>query len=100
MPKMTVKVPHQIGQEEARTRIQRLLADVKDRYAGQISDVEERWSDNRGEFSLRAMGFNVSGTLEVRPDEVELNGDLPFAAMPFKGRIETTIRERAEQLLA
>jgi len=100
VPKMTVRVPHQLGQQEARSRIQGLLADVKERYAGQISEVQERWSENRGEFSLRAMGFNVSGTLDVRPDEVELVGDLPFAAMPFKGRIETTIRERAEQLLA
>jgi len=36
----------------------------------------------------------------VQPSEVELVGDHPFAAMPFKSRIEETIRREAERLLA
>ena len=100
MPKMNVVVPHRLSQEEALSRVRGLLADLTRQYGGQISDLRERWSDGRGEYSFRAMGFNVSGTLDVRPAEVELVGDLPFAAMPFKGRIEDAIRREAERLLA
>ena len=100
MPKMQVVVPHALGQEEALGRVKGLLADLQRQYGGQISGLREEWTGGRGEFSFKAMGFNVAGTLEVRPGEVELNGDLPFAAMPFKGRIEETVRREAERLLA
>ena len=100
MPKMSVVVPHRLSEEEALRRIKGLLADLKDQYADRFTDLQETWSGNDGWFSLKAMGFNVSGALSVKPSQVELTGDLPFAAMPFKGRIEQVIRERAERLLA
>jgi putative polyhydroxyalkanoate system protein len=100
MPKVNVTVPHALGTEEARARIQGALADAKTRYADRVSDLSERWEGDRGEFSGRAMGFKVSGTIAVRPDAVEINGDLPLAASMFKGQIEAKIRERASQLLA
>ena len=100
MPRMHVVVPHRLSQDEAKARIQNLLTDLKSQYSGRFEDLEESWSDHQGQFSLRAMGFKVSGTLAVKPSEVELSGDLPFAAAPFKGRIEEVIRERAERLLA
>ncbi len=46
------------------------------------------------------MGFSLSGRLDVKPGEVVMKGNYPLAAVPFKGRIEGMIRERAEQLLA
>ena len=100
MPKMSIVVPHRLSPDEALGRIKGLLADLKTQHQGQFSDLKEQWSDHRGEFSAKAMGFNVSGWVEVRPTEVTLEGDLPFAAMPFKGRIESLVRERAETLLA
>jgi hypothetical protein len=100
MPKMSIVVPHSLTQEEALTRVQRLLGDMKQQYGDQISELNETWSGNRGEFSFKAMGFATSGTLAVTPSQLELDGSLPFAAMPFKSKIESTIRERAQKLLA
>lgn len=100
MPKMSVVVPHQLTQDEAMGRIRRLLGEVKTDYGDKVTDLKESWSGNRGEFGFKAMGFAVSGTLDVKPGEVALNGNLPFAALPFKSKIETTIRDRATQLLA
>ena len=100
MPKLNVVVPHRLSQDEAKARIQNLLTDLKTQYAGRFEDLQESWSDHEGRFSVRAMGFKVSGTLAIRPSDVELSGDLPLAATPFKGRIEEVIRERAERLLA
>ena len=100
MPKMSVVVPHELSQDEALGRIQRLLTDLKGQYADRFDELQESWSGYDGQFSLRAMGFTVPGTLSVQPSRVEMRGDLPFAAAPFKGRIEQMVRERAEQLLA
>ena len=100
MPKVNVTVPHALGTAEARSRIEQAIAEAKTRYADRVSDLTERWEGDRGEFSARAMGFNVKGQIAVRPDQVEINGDLPLAAAMFKGQIEAMIRDRATKLLA
>ena len=45
-------------------------------------------------------GFKISGTVEVRDTEVEIDVNYPLAARPFKSKIESTLRDRAEALLA
>ena len=99
MPKMNMVVPHNLGKEEALVRIKKLLGELKTQYGDQIQNLQESWSGDEGMFSFSAMGFSVSGKLVVGPSRVELTGNLPFAALPFKGRIERTIRERAVELL-
>lgn len=100
MPKMSIVVPHKLSQDEAMGRIKHLLGEVKTDYGDKVSDLRETWSGNRGEFAFKAMGFSIAGTLDVKPGEVALNGSLPLAAMPFKSKIESTIRDRATRLLA
>ncbi|MGD0264868.1 MAG: polyhydroxyalkanoic acid system family protein [Candidatus Methylomirabilota bacterium] len=100
MPKLDMTVPHRLSQDEALRRIQGMRGEVKTQFAGKISNLHEDWSGSSGTFSFSAMGFPVSGTLAVRPSQVELSVDLPLAAAFFKGKIEATIRERAEALLA
>jgi hypothetical protein len=100
MPSLNITVPHRLDQDEAMRRIQGLLTEIKRDYGDRVTDVREAWRDDGGDFAFRAMGFSVSGSLQVRPGEVVLKGDYPLAARPFKGRIESMIRDRAEQLLA
>jgi hypothetical protein len=45
------------------------------------------------------MGFSTTGEITVETRIVHVNGSLPAAAMFFKRRIETGIRERLEKLL-
>jgi hypothetical protein len=46
------------------------------------------------------MGFSVSGKLDVQPARVLVELNLPWAAWPFKGRVENEILARARLLLA
>ena len=103
MAKLNMVVSHRLTQDEALKRIKTLLNKMKNKFADEpdkFRDLHEEWQGNTGEFSFLAMGRPVSGTLTVKPSEVELSGKLPFAAMLFKGQIESTIREEAETLLA
>lgn len=99
MPKLNMAMPHKLSQDEALRRIKTFLGEVKAQFADKIGDLREQWNENTGTFSFSAMGFSVSGTLTVKGSEVELSGDLPFAAAFFRGKIESTIRKRAESLL-
>ncbi|HEU0049991.1 MAG TPA: polyhydroxyalkanoic acid system family protein [Nitrososphaera sp.] len=46
------------------------------------------------------MGFAVSGVMMVKLLQVEIDADLPWLAMLFKGRIEAEIREWLSRLLS
>jgi hypothetical protein len=96
---MKVSVPHSLNPEEAVRRIKNLVGDVKKQFADKVTDVREDWSGYNGQFSFKAMGFNIAGTVEVGAQEVKIEGNLPFAASMFKGRIESAIQEKARQLL-
>ena len=100
MPKSSISIDHSLGQEEALNRIKGILAQVKENYGSQVSDLQENWTDNGGDFSFKAMGFKIAGDLAVTDSKVMINAEYPWAAKPFQGTIETTIRERAERLLA
>ncbi|MGH7767583.1 MAG: polyhydroxyalkanoic acid system family protein [Candidatus Binatia bacterium] len=100
MPKLNMTVAHRLSQAEAVKRIRGLLENVKTEFADKVSDVHEEWNGNTGTFSFSALGFPVSGVLTVTPSEVEISGDLPFLAAVYKKKIESTIREQAESLLA
>ena len=93
-------VSHRLTQDEAVKRIKGLLADVKTQFADKLGDLHEDWDGNLGKFKFTAMGLPMSGTLAVKSSQIEITGDLPFAAMLFKGKIESMIRARAEILLA
>jgi hypothetical protein len=100
MPKTNVTIDHSLGKDEALNRLKGMLSQVKESYGNQVSDLQENWTDNGGSFSFKAMGFKISGELLVTDNMVSIDADFPWAAKPFQGTIETTIRERAERLLS
>ena len=100
MPSIEMSMPHQLGEQEARRRIQELLPRMKADYGEQIKDLQEEWNGNTGIFSFSVMGFAVSGTLTVNESSVDLDGNLPFAATFFKGKIKSVIQEKAQEILA
>jgi len=100
MAGFNVSVPHHIGREAALSRVQRFLDDVRQNYAAHVSDVRGQWHENRLEFGFSATGLPVQGTLVVEDHAVHVSGPLPLAAMFFRGKIEQTIRQELEKLLA
>jgi hypothetical protein len=100
MPTIKVSVPHSLNPDEAVRRIKNLVTDIKAQFADRVTDVKEEWTGPNGEFGFKVMGFDISGTVQVDVREVQIQSSLPFAATPFKGRIEAVIVERATQLLS
>lgn len=100
MPSLKLSHPHQLGQEEAVARLKKLLEKVKEKYQDQVSDLNESWTGNKLDFGFSTYGFKVTGNVVVLPDEVQLDGQIPFAAMMFKGKIENALREQLAKQLA
>ena len=100
MSALNINIPHNLSKEEALTRIKGLLQQVRDEQANIVTNVKEDWQGDKGTFSFSAMGFDLSGDMQVTDKNVDINTALPFAVALFKGRIKEIITEKATQLLA
>jgi hypothetical protein len=100
MPSYNAEVAHQLGQEEAVSRLKTKFLDLLGhKYRDTVKDVQGTWTDSVLAFSFRSLGMAFKGTLEVGPDTAKINGSLPFAAIAFKGKIEQTIKHELEHAL-
>jgi len=100
MPKLSLSVPHQLGKEQAIERVKNFAGKILDRYQDQAKDVQHSWEDNKLQFSFRTMGMNFKGALTVEEDVINVEGELPFAAMMFKGKIEEGFRGELTKLIS
>src|SRR5665647_1363482 len=99
MPKIELNIPHNLTQSEALTRIQNFLPELMAQYPDKIKDLEKSWNDFSGVFRFKISGFKVSLSIDIEESAVVIKGDIPFAALLFKGQIEETIRAKAMELL-
>jgi hypothetical protein len=99
MPSFSTEVDHTLGQEQATERLKGFVTQVGERYKDQVSQMDGEWIENVLKFALTTYGFNISGALTVEEKRVLLKGDLPFAAMMFRGKIEQSIADELRKAL-
>ena len=91
MPTFNTEVPHQLGMEQATQRLKQFVEQVREQYKDFVTDLQGNWTDNRLSFSFKTYGFQIDGTLTVDETAARLAGNLPFAALVFRGKIEQSI---------
>lgn len=99
MPKIKIEVPHQLTREDAKSRLEKKAEFLEGRFGEQVKDMTQSWVGNVLNFGFKTMGLRFDGTVDVEDNRVVVNGDVPFAAMMFKGKIESEIREQLEHVL-
>ena len=100
MPKFSTSVPNPLGKDTARSSVEGLLSRVTEKYGDQVSALEQSWEGDTLNFSMTTYGFKITGNLVVEEEQFKIDGDLPFAAAMFKGKIEGSIRNELEKCLA
>lgn len=99
MPSFSFEIPHSMGQEAAKARLEGFLDRIGQQYAGQISGLEGSWTDNVLGFHFSTFGIKIAGKMTVEEDRVLFHGELPFSAMVFKGKISGGIQEALQKAL-
>jgi hypothetical protein len=99
VPKINFEVAHELTADEAKGRLERKAEMLHSQFGDQVKDMAQSWDGNVLNFGFKTMGMRFDGTLGVEDKQVVVNGDLPFAAMMFKGKIESEVRQRLEQIL-
>ena len=100
MPKSTVSVNHSLGKDRALEILKEFLPKLRDKFEGQVSDLEEAWEGSKLNFSFKTFGFKINGNMDVEDDQVKLEQNLPLAAMMFKGKVEEAVRGELNKLLS
>jgi putative polyhydroxyalkanoate system protein len=100
MPKFGVRVPHELSQQEARSRLERFAERLKEKAEGQVSDLQQSWEGDTLHFQFKTYGIQLKGSIAATDKDLNLDGELPFSAMMFRGKIESGIREQLERLVA
>ena len=100
MPKLNFSVPHNLEKAEAKSRLEAFAGRVREKYQGQVKDVKEWWEGDTLCFAFRTMGINIEGRLAVEDERLNVDGNLPFSAMMFKGKIESGLRDELDKLMA
>ena len=88
-PPLTVDIPHKLGREGARARLEGGIGKLASMFPGGGA-VEHRWDGDRMHFTVRAMGQMVASRLDVFDDHVLAEIDLP----PFLALFAEKIREK------
>ncbi|MEO8497693.1 MAG: polyhydroxyalkanoic acid system family protein [Planctomycetota bacterium] len=100
MPAFGTEVPHSYSKDEATEKLKSFIDQVRERYQDKVSAIEGSWQESKLNFSLTTFGFTVTGALTVEDKRAVLQGQLPFAAFAFKGKIEQDIKSALEKALA
>jgi hypothetical protein len=104
MPKFSFSVPHSKGREDAKKNLRAYIDKSREYMAKNMNDMKEDWSawdtDNKYAFSFNTFGFNIAGAMTVADDAVKVDGEIPFAAVMFKGKIEQGFKDLVDKALA
>lgn len=99
MPSFGVKVPHPLDQDSAIERLRAFIDEMHREHKDRVQNVEQRWEENHLVFSFSTSGVAISGRIIVETQLARVEGQLPFAAVFFRGKIEQEIRDRLQKLL-
>jgi putative polyhydroxyalkanoate system protein len=99
MPSFAVRVPHELTPQEARMRLERFAETLQQRYQSQVSNLQQSWEGDTLRFRFKTYGIPLEGGITVANSELNVSGTLPFSAMMFRGKIESSIREELERLV-
>jgi len=93
-----VDLPHKLGAEEAKRRIERNLSKLNEHIPGG-AQVGSRWTGNRLDLDIGAMGQQVAAEIDIRESVVRLTVTLPPALAFFGGMLEPLIRAQGTTML-
>ena len=95
---VVIDLPHSLGVEEAKRRMQRGVGKLSNHIPGG-AQVDSRWEEDRMHLRVRAMGQAINGTIDVQDTKVRLELMLPAFLAMFAGKIEGLLRGKAAEVL-
>ncbi len=95
---LVITISHTLGKDEARSRVEGALGRASSSFPV-LRVEEERWTGDRMDFRVRALGQVAAGNVQVGEREVRLEVALPWLLQKFADAVQRTIEGRGRILL-
>ncbi len=98
---VTISIPHKLGQDEARRRIEESFGKIQQQMTGGlgIMKFQQNWTGAHMDFSGGGLGQSLNGRLDVGPDSVNIQIDLPDMLAAIAEQITGRLRQSTQTLL-
>ncbi|HEV7372299.1 polyhydroxyalkanoic acid system family protein [Arenibaculum sp.] len=96
---VTVSIPHQLGKQEARNRLQEGRDRMRSHLAGVATSIDEEWQGDTLVFRVVALAQTITGRIEVLDDSVEVEVDLPWMLAMLAEKIKGRVRHQGALML-
>ncbi|MFO0868044.1 MAG: polyhydroxyalkanoic acid system family protein [Pirellulales bacterium] len=100
MAQFSTQVPHQLGRDGARARLEQVLPRLAAGFGDEVRDLEGTWHGHELHYGFTAVGLKIQGRIIVEEAAAHVHCQLPLAAMLFRGRLEKEIHTRLGEALA
>lgn len=98
---MQVAIPHSLGREEVRRRLQGGGSRIEDAIPGGMARITTEWVDQDTlALNINAMGQVLAGRIAIEDAQVLFDVDLPLALGFIKPMVEGAIQQAGQKLLA
>ena len=100
MPNFAVVVDHESERPDVVVRLRDFSQQIQSDLPVELTELHEEWDDQGNlAFAFKAMGFKISGTVVTCEQSITVSGQLPFAAVPFRGAIENQLAQSIRQAI-
>ena len=99
---VTVNIPHSLGKEEAKRRIEDGFGRMQQQMVGGIGALmscQQRWDGDRLHFEAGGLGQKATGRLDVLDDTVRIELDLPEMLAALADKITGRLKTEGQKLL-
>ena len=96
---LIVLVPHELGKAAARRRLDDALERVRATLGDKLTAVDGRWTGDRLDLQLRALGQGITAALDVADDRVRVEVRLPWMLAILAEKAKSLIRREGTLLL-
>jgi Putative polyhydroxyalkanoic acid system protein (PHA_gran_rgn) len=99
---ISMNIPHNLGRDEARRRIDEGFGRMSQQMSGGIGGMvafTQHWQNDRLNFEANSLGQKLTGRLDVLPDSVHLEVDLPEFLAMIADRIKARLASETQKLL-
>jgi hypothetical protein len=96
---ISVDLPHSLGIEEAKRRMQGGIGKLKDHIPGGAAEVRSSWEGDRMQLLVQAMGQEVDARIDVQDRLVRVEVLLPPMLGFFGKQIEGLLKSKGGQML-
>ena len=96
---LIVSIPHRLGRQEAKRRLDSGISRLRPELAGLVSTLDYSWEGDRLNFRAAAMWQTITGGIEVLDDAVRIEIDLPWLMRLLADTVTKQVRGRGLAML-